>query len=165
MVSCLRGEKYAHTMAVSSSNQVFTWGSGYKGKLGHEEKWSHEDPADELVPRKMKCIDEKGIVVKKAVAGGIHSSLLTEDGKAMTFGCGSDGRLGHPEKEKYTYLYKEPLPRAIQGPFSDCELIDLASSYYFMFAISGKWVKLNVRIVNFLKIMISKLIVDWNFSY
>jgi len=73
--------------------------------------------------------------VLKPVAGGIHSAILTTNGLAMTFGCGSDGRLGHPEKEKYTYLYKEPLPRAIEGPFAGNPVMDLASSYYFMVAI------------------------------
>ena len=34
-VSCTRGEKYAHSMAVSENGEVFTWGAGYKGKLGH----------------------------------------------------------------------------------------------------------------------------------
>ena len=33
-------------MAVSEGGQVFTWGSGYKGKLGHFSEWSHADPAD-----------------------------------------------------------------------------------------------------------------------
>lgn len=35
-VSCTRGEKYAHSMAATEDGTVFTWGSGYKGKLGHD---------------------------------------------------------------------------------------------------------------------------------
>lgn len=45
-VSCTRGEKYAHSMASSDKGEVYTWGSGYKGKLGHYHEWSHADPAD-----------------------------------------------------------------------------------------------------------------------
>ncbi len=46
-VSCTRGEKNAHSMALGSDGSVYTWGAGYKGKLGHASKWSHEDAADE----------------------------------------------------------------------------------------------------------------------
>ena len=31
----------------------------------------------------------------------------------MTFGCGSDGRLGHPEIGSHKYLYKEPYPKVV----------------------------------------------------
>lgn len=54
----------------------------------------------------------------------------------MTFGCGSDGRLGHPEVEKYVYLYREAIPREIEGPFKNNKIIDVCSSYYFMAAIA-----------------------------
>jgi alpha-tubulin suppressor-like RCC1 family protein len=46
-VSCTRGEKNAHSMAVDEDGSVYTWGAGYKGKLGHEKTWSHENQADE----------------------------------------------------------------------------------------------------------------------
>lgn len=52
---------------------MFTWGAGYKGKLGHHDEWSHADAADEPLPRQMKTIDFR---VKKAFGGGIHSGIL-----------------------------------------------------------------------------------------
>lgn len=91
-VSCTRGEKNAHSMAVSEEGAVYTWGAGYKGKLGHESKWTHENAADEPEPRKMETIDYK---VSHVSAGGIHSNILNENGEVLTFGCGSNGRLGH----------------------------------------------------------------------
>ena len=39
--------------------------------------------------------DIEGII--RASGGGIHSAVLSSDGALLTFGCGSDGRLGHPE--------------------------------------------------------------------
>lgn len=39
--SCTRGEKNAHTMAVSADGVMYNWGAGYKGKLGHEKEWTH----------------------------------------------------------------------------------------------------------------------------
>ncbi len=38
--------------------------------------------------------------------GGIHTAVLDINGGIWTFGCGSDGRLGHPESDNHTYLYK-----------------------------------------------------------
>ncbi len=40
----------------------------------------------------METIDYK---VVKVSAGGIHSNILNEEGEVLSFGCGSDGRLGH----------------------------------------------------------------------
>ncbi len=54
-------------------------------------------------------------LVKKVICAGIHSALLTEDGRLYTFGCGSDGRLGHPEYEGFTYLYKESFPKLVEA--------------------------------------------------
>jgi len=31
----------------------------------------------------------------KSSAGGIHSNILNDNGEVLSFGCGSDGRLGH----------------------------------------------------------------------
>jgi alpha-tubulin suppressor-like RCC1 family protein len=64
--------------------------------------------------------------------GGIHNCALTEDGRVFTWGCGSDGRLGHPEYEGHTYLYKESKPKevlALRGA------VCIASSYYHNVAI------------------------------
>ena len=69
---------------------------------------------------------------KKLVCGGIHSAILTETGFVYSFGCGSDGRLGHPEYVGHTYLYKESRPKLIE---SLQNVDDLESSYYHMIAL------------------------------
>lgn len=33
-------------MAIDNNGGLYTWGAGYKGKLGHFEEWNHSDPAD-----------------------------------------------------------------------------------------------------------------------
>ena len=58
-------------------------------------------------------IKDLGIPAQKVAAGGIHSGFLSVDGSVLTFGCGSDGRLGHPESADHRYLYREGLPRKI----------------------------------------------------
>ena len=76
----------------------------------------------------------EGKTVKKVVSGGIHSALLTTDGELYTFGCGSDGRLGHPEYEGYVFLYKESQPKLVAA--LGATVIDLASSYQHMICIA-----------------------------
>lgn len=78
-------------MAVDNEGSLYTWGAGYKGKLGHYEEWDHSDPADEALPKKVHL----PFKVTKCCSGGIHSMLINENKEAMSFGCGSDGRLGH----------------------------------------------------------------------
>ena len=45
--------------------------------------------------------------------GGIHSAWLDSDNQIYTFGCGSDGRFGHPEIQNAKYLYKEITPKLV----------------------------------------------------
>ena len=73
--------------------------------------------------------------VVKVVSGGIHKALLTDQNKLYTFGCGSDGRLGHPEYEGFVFLYKESHPKEVKA-FEGMKVIDVASSYYHMAAIA-----------------------------
>jgi regulator of chromosome condensation len=49
------------------------------------------------------------------MCGGIHNSALTKTGELYTWGCGSDGRLGHPEIGAANYLYKESLPKKLMA--------------------------------------------------
>ena len=88
------------------------WGDPYKGQLGHYKDdlgWTHKEKELFSTPLLIdtKSILEQGDRVHKVECAGIHTTILTEQGKLYSFGCGSDGRLGHPEFEGYTYLYKE----------------------------------------------------------
>lgn len=80
----------------------------------------------------------EGVTPKKIVSGGIHSAMLSEQGDLYTFGCGSDGRLGHPEYEGFVFLYKESHPKKVEY-FSknDLKVLDVSSSYYHMMALAS----------------------------
>jgi regulator of chromosome condensation len=39
--------------------------------------------------------------------------IINKNKEALSFGCGSDGRLGHEESKDHRYLYREGKPRKI----------------------------------------------------
>lgn len=80
-----------HSIAISAAGQVFTWGSGANGKLGHGD----EESCD--LPTLVKDMDGK--VVVDAKAGCEHTVLLTAHHEVWTFGHGDSGRLGHGDSQ------------------------------------------------------------------
>lgn len=63
---------------------------------------------------------------------------LAENNEVFSFGCGSDGRLGHPEVEGHRYLYKEFVPRRIEALMGQ-KVTEIATSYYHCIAHVDKW--------------------------
>ena len=108
-ISVSKGEKHCHAACVTQEGAVLTWGDHYKGQLGTlEGEWTHEvkkisTPLQLSLPS--PCA--------KVMCGGIHNSAMTINGELYTWGCGSDGRLGHPDHGNATYLYKESHPKKI----------------------------------------------------
>lgn len=76
-----------HTLAISRSGSIFSWGSGDYGKLGHG------DTATVFAP---KLIDElKHVKVRLCSAGSFHSLAISQQGQLFAWGGGSYGKLGH----------------------------------------------------------------------
>ncbi|CAN6470724.1 unnamed protein product [Victoria cruziana] len=84
-VSC--GEH--HTAAISEDGEVYTWGLGSMGQLGH---CSLQYGDKELVPRRVVSLES--VMVKDVACGGVHTCALTEKGALYTWGGGRDGQLG-----------------------------------------------------------------------
>jgi regulator of chromosome condensation len=121
--SCSKGEKYASTACITSDHQVFMFGSAYKGKLGIWPSWSHGCPETVAIPTPIP-----DFTAELVECGGIHNCAVS-DGRLYTWGCGSDGRLGHPEFEGHKFLYKEPTPKLVEG-LGRFRVQSISSSYY-----------------------------------
>ena len=121
--SCSKGENHGHTLVVCSEGAVFVSGDGYKGKLGlgdQESCFSFKQISQESFSNQE---------IKAVSAGGIHSSAVSRTGNVFTWGCGSDGRLGHPEAEGHRYLFRSDKPRIVESLASHAA-VQVSASYY-----------------------------------
>lgn len=76
----------AHSAALSSSGELFTWGNGADGQLGHgscESEW---------VPRQVEFF--KSISLASVKCGARHTVAVTRMGIVYTWGSGQEGQLG-----------------------------------------------------------------------
>nr|CAD7427834.1 unnamed protein product [Timema monikensis] len=93
-----------HYLALTGDGEVYTWGSGDGGRLGHGDSNSREEPT--LV----QAMAGKHVV--RVACGTIHfldvvgpdcsSAAITVSGELYTWGRGNYGRLGHGSSDDYT---------------------------------------------------------------
>ncbi|XP_060585614.1 uncharacterized protein LOC132741464 [Ruditapes philippinarum] len=131
-VSCNVGEKHGHTLCVSKQGQVFAFGDGYKGKLGLGDQNSR------WVPTQIPQENFNGEHIQHVSAGGIHSAAVSAEGHVFTWGCGSDGRLGHPEGKGHRYLFRSDIPKVVEGLSRIGKAVNVSCSYYHTAALVEK---------------------------
>ncbi|KAJ4788211.1 Regulator of chromosome condensation (RCC1) family protein [Rhynchospora pubera] len=78
-----------HTAAISDTGEVYTWGLGSMGQLGHCSLQSGEK---ELIPRRVVSLE--GTPIKEVACGGVHTCAITERGALYAWGGGHVGQLG-----------------------------------------------------------------------
>ena len=69
-----------HCLALSSDGDVFSWGEGDDGKLGHDNKNSCDRP------RVIEAL--RGKDIEDISCGGAHSAAITSSGELYTWGKG-----------------------------------------------------------------------------
>lgn len=87
-----------HSCAINSEGELFTWGVGFQGRLGHGDK----EPS--LVPRKVGG-DLEGHKVVDVACGSFHTVALTNKGMVFCWGDNSNGQCG-----------SSTLPEAVMRP-------------------------------------------------
>ncbi|KAJ6417004.1 hypothetical protein OIU84_002820 [Salix udensis] len=96
LVSC--GEY--HTAAISEKGEVYTWGLGNMGQLGHTSLQSGDK---ELLPRRVVALD--GIFIKDVACGGAHTCAATQKGALYAWGGGQAGQLGlGPQTGSFSFI-------------------------------------------------------------
>ncbi|XP_017782464.1 PREDICTED: E3 ubiquitin-protein ligase HERC2 isoform X2 [Nicrophorus vespilloides] len=82
-----------HCLALSADNEVYSWGEGDDGKLGHGNKTTCDRP------KLVEALQGYDIVV--IACGGAHSAAIDSLGQLFTWGKGRYGRLGHGDSEDH----------------------------------------------------------------
>lgn len=77
-----------HCLALTKNGEVFSWGKGSRGQLGHLHKFGVDDAS--TLARKVSILDSSGKIkrVKDISAGFAHSAAATEDGELYVWGKG-----------------------------------------------------------------------------
>lgn len=93
-----------HVIVVTTESQVFTWGEGSKGQLGHG------DTVSLTKPKAVEALTGKSIT--RACCGDGFSMFASDRGIVLTCGNGSKGCLGHSD---WSAVYR---PRLIESLLS-----------------------------------------------
>jgi len=96
---------YRHSAAVSDTGELYTWGEGDFGRLGHG------DTNGRPVPTLVRDISGVGSVA----CGNAHTLALSSDGRTVwSFGSGDNGKLGHGDTAR---VYTPKVIDALQGMY------------------------------------------------
>ncbi|XP_072258440.1 E3 ubiquitin-protein ligase HERC2 [Pyxicephalus adspersus] len=87
-----------HYLALSATGELFSWGCGDGGRLGHGDTVSLDEP--KLISA--LCGKQTGKQVVHIACGSTYSAAITADGELYTWGRGNYGRLGHGSSEDQT---------------------------------------------------------------
>ncbi|KAB7494648.1 E3 ubiquitin-protein ligase HERC2, partial [Armadillidium nasatum] len=93
-----------HSLALTFSGRVYSWGNGAGGRLGHGDQTSRSEP--------MLIKGLQDHVVVHISCGSTYSAAITQNGELFTWGKGNYGRLGHGSSDDH---YKPTLVSALKG--------------------------------------------------
>jgi alpha-tubulin suppressor-like RCC1 family protein len=109
-----------HSMLLTRDGDVFTWGCGEDGELGHG------DEEDQLVPKRVEGLTN----VTDIAAGRSHSLAVEEGGAVYTWGYNREGQLGLGDHGDGTH---SNVPTEVPGVN---EVVAVAAGRYHSFALS-----------------------------
>ena len=79
------------TSCITTTGEVFTWGNGELGKLGHGCE------SNQNTPKLVEAL--AGIEAKQVACGLYHTVVCTGNGHVYTFGDDEHGQLGHHRQQ------------------------------------------------------------------
>ncbi|KAG5995851.1 hypothetical protein E4U43_002954 [Claviceps pusilla] len=99
-----------HVLALTTSGDVYAWGSGQQAQLGRRLVQRHQ--YESLTPR-MVDLPKKGIV--KIFAGVNHSFALDRHGHVWTWGLNNFGQTGIPANDENLHIGNPTMVEGLEG--------------------------------------------------
>jgi len=87
----------SHSMALDSEGNIYAWGWGGEGQLGN----GANDNSNVPILVKKRGTDLEGKTIKKVMAGGMFSTVLTSDGSLYSWGKNNYGQIGDGTTNNY----------------------------------------------------------------
>ncbi|CAK9181047.1 unnamed protein product [Ilex paraguariensis] len=120
-----------HSVAVSDRGEVYTWGFGRGGRLGHPDFDIHSGQAAVITPRQVTS--GLGARRVKAIAAAKHHTVVaTQGGEVFTWGSNREGQLG------YTSVDTQPTPRRVSSLKSKIVAVAAANKHTAVVSESGE---------------------------
>ncbi|KAK7396145.1 hypothetical protein VNO78_16944 [Psophocarpus tetragonolobus] len=97
-----------HSVALTDRGDVYTWGFGRGGRLGHPDFDIHSGQAAVITPRQVTSGLGSRRVMTIAAAKH-HTVIATQGGEVFTWGSNREGQLGYPSVDT------QPTPRRVSS--------------------------------------------------
>lgn len=81
-----------HTAVVTETGQVWTWGEGRRGELGH-----HQEPGVKQTPQLVENLET--VFVVQVSCGGSHTVAVADTGMMYSWGWAKNGQTGHGDRQ------------------------------------------------------------------
>eukprot|EP00824_Muranothrix_gubernata_P023399 TRINITY_DN6230_c0_g1_i1.p1 TRINITY_DN6230_c0_g1~~TRINITY_DN6230_c0_g1_i1.p1 ORF type:complete len:915 (-),score=216.02 TRINITY_DN6230_c0_g1_i1:947-3691(-) len=113
-----------HSACVDDKGQLYTWGAGEDGQLGHGERKRLS------TPKRVEAFLQKGLMIRWVSCGLSHTAGVTIRGELFTWGKNSYGKLGYGVNVRSEHVETTPqqvggeasfryAKRIASGPFSN----------------------------------------------
>lgn len=120
-----------HSVAVNAHGEVYTWGFGRGGRLGHPDFDIHSGQAAVITPRQVTS--GLGARRVKAIAAAKHHTVAaTEGGEVFTWGSNREGQLG------YTSVDTQATPRRVSSLKAKIVAVAAANKHTAVVSDSGE---------------------------
>jgi hypothetical protein len=126
----------SHSLALSTTGQVYAWGSNFFGQLGNGTTTDADLPVAVDLPA--------GVRITAIAAGGDHSLALTTTGQVYAWGANTDGQLGDGTTTDADVPVAVPAPEGVvitaiaAGTGHSLALSTAGTAYAWGFNASGQ---------------------------
>ena len=122
----------AHALALTSSDQLYAFGSNRHGQLGNATNGGTDNPNP--VPALVSLPGETGSIVQIAAGWG-QSLALTSTGQLFAFGRNTNGELGNTTNVETET--PNPVPALVSLPGATGPIVEIAAGYEHAMAVTS----------------------------